>query len=115
MSGTNMVNNGRCVENVSQTVLETEFGTFDLFVYQEKETGKEHVVLKKAWGDKVPLVRIHSECATGVIFASVYCDCRGQLLEAMAKIQDAGGLLIYLHEEGRGIGLTKKIKAYELQ
>ncbi len=101
------------MKQTAKSILETEFGTFDIFVYQDDE-GKEHVALKKEY-DKNPLVRIHSKCATGDIFASLYCDCRSQLHESMRKIQKEGGVLVYLEQEGRGLGLTHKIKAYELQ
>jgi len=93
--------------------LETEFGVFDIHVYRESR-GVEHVALVKSWDD-IPLVRLHSKCATGDIFGSVYCDCRLQLHEALHKIQQQGGVLVYLEQEGRGLGLTHKIKAYELQ
>ncbi|MDF2379586.1 MAG: GTP cyclohydrolase II [Candidatus Gracilibacteria bacterium] len=103
------------IERMAVSVIETEFGEFEILVYKELESGKEHVVLKKEWGDLVPLVRIHSSCMTGDIFASVYCDCRSQLHQAMKKVSEQGGLIVYLDQEARGLGLTHKIKAYELQ
>lgn len=101
------------IHQTAKSTLDTEFGTFDILVYQE-DSGLEHVVLIKEWKDD-PLVRIHSKCATGDIFGSVFCDCRLQLHSAMKKIQEQGGILVYLEQEGRGLGLTHKIKAYELQ
>lgn len=110
-----MIINNDMIQKTAQSVLDTEFGSFEILIFQDEKM-VEHVVLKREWkeGD-VPLVRIHSKCATGDIFASVFCDCRGQLHEAMKRIQTEGGLLIYLEQEGRGLGLTHKIKAYELQ
>ena len=102
------------IHRTAQTVLDTEQGTFDFYVYQDT-SGKEHMVLVKGWGDTIPLVRIHSKCATGDIFGSVYCDCRAQLHEALKLIQEQGGMVIYLDQEGRGLGLSHKIMAYELQ
>lgn len=101
------------MKRTAQSQLETEFGPFEIFVYQDDE-GKEHVALKKE-GSGVPLVRLHSKCATGDIFGSLYCDCRLQLHTSMRMIQAQGGVLVYLEQEGRGLGLTHKIKAYELQ
>jgi 3,4-dihydroxy 2-butanone 4-phosphate synthase/GTP cyclohydrolase II len=93
--------------------LPTEFGDFELSVFkiQEKEVT---VLVKKGWLDS-PLVRIHSECKTGDLFSSFRCDCGPQLQFSMKEIQQRGGILIYLPQEGRGIGLIEKLKAYNLQ
>ncbi|MGE3278931.1 MAG: GTP cyclohydrolase II [Candidatus Altimarinota bacterium] len=102
------------IHKTAQTILDTEHGTFDFVVYQDA-AGKEHMALLKDWGDKVPLVRIHSECATGDLFASQFCDCGQQLEKGLEMIQREGGVMMYLRQEGRGLGLGKKIQAYELQ
>jgi 3,4-dihydroxy 2-butanone 4-phosphate synthase/GTP cyclohydrolase II len=108
-------NIGSFLEKTASTTLETEFGMFQMIVYREKSTGKEHIALLKEWGEKTPFVRLHSECATGDIFSSTFCDCGKQLHKAMEIIQQEGGVLVYLRQEGRGLGLTQKIQAYELQ
>jgi GTP cyclohydrolase II len=98
--------------------LPTEFGKFRIRVFHEQTTNLDHVAL--TLGDMIGpdpvLVRIHSECLTGDAFGSLRCDCGPQLKSAMEMIHQAGwGCVVYLRQEGRGIGLREKIKAYHLQ
>ena len=106
------------VERGVRVKLPTEFGDFDLIPYRQISNGLEHVALiKGSWRKDEPvLVRVHSSCVTGDIFGSKKCDCGQQLHESMRKIDKAGkGVIVYMNQEGRGIGLFNKIKAYKLQ
>ncbi len=106
------------VQREVEVFLPTEFGDFNIVGYKDTITGCEHVALyKDDNSDKIPLIRVHSECLTGDIFHSLKCDCNMQLHRALDMINDYGkGALIYIKDhEGRGIGLINKLKAYKLQ
>ncbi len=98
--------------------LPTTFGDFELAAYKQKETGQIHLALLKGkWelGEAI-LVRVHSSCVTGDIFGSCRCDCGEQLHKAMERVNQEGkGIILYMNQEGRGIGLMNKLKAYKLQ
>ena len=106
------------VEQGEEVKMPTEYGDFRLIPFRQKSNGKEHVALIKGkWEKDEPvLVRVHSSCATGDIFGSERCDCGEQLHRAMRIVEEEGkGVILYLNQEGRGIGLMAKIAAYKLQ
>ena len=108
----------KLVERVESVRLPTEHGDFELILYHSKVDAQHHLALVKGdvAGKSNVLVRVHSECLTGDVFGSRRCDCGPQLHQAMRQISEAGlGVIVYMRQEGRGIGLAPKIKAYKLQ
>lgn len=106
------------IEEVVRVNMPTKYGDFTMVAFKEKLTGAEHMALiKGTWEDDEPvLTRVHSSCFTGDILGSLRCDCGEQLHKAMKMVQDEGkGLILYMNQEGRGIGLMNKLKAYKLQ
>ncbi|MBR6844645.1 MAG: bifunctional 3,4-dihydroxy-2-butanone-4-phosphate synthase/GTP cyclohydrolase II [Bacteroidales bacterium] len=106
------------IRKEQEVFLPTQWGNFQLIAYTQLDNGNTHMVLRKGeWEEDEPvLVRVHSSCATGDIFGSCKCDCGEQLHHAMQMIEREGkGLIAYMSQEGRGIGLVNKLKAYHLQ
>lgn len=106
------------IERHLNVKMPTRSGDFDLVAYSQKSDGREHLALTKGeWDENDPvLVRVHSSCVTGDIFGSCRCDCGPQLEKAMKMVEKEGrGVVLYMNQEGRGIGLLNKLKAYKLQ
>ncbi len=108
----------KLIERIEVVKMPTDYGDFDLHLYRSTLDNQHHIALVKGdvTGQKEVLVRVHSECLTGDIFGSRRCDCGPQLHQAMKQVAHAGrGVIVYMRQEGRGIGLAPKIKAYKLQ
>ena len=106
------------IEELVRVDMPTKYGHFTLVAFKEKTTGAEHLALTKgSWGEEEPvLTRVHSSCFTGDILGSLRCDCGDQLHHAMKMVEREGkGIILYMNQEGRGIGLVNKLKAYKLQ
>ena len=110
--------NESLIQRIISVDMPTDYGHFILTAFKQIDTGQEHLVLQKGtWEENEPvLVRVHSSCVTGDIFHSLRCDCGEQLSKSMEMIEkDGKGVIIYINQEGRGIGLINKLKAYKLQ
>jgi len=110
--------NDTLIDREVSVKMPTQWGDFEMIAYTQKNTGDHHLALiKGTWEPGEPvLVRVHSSCVTGDIFGSCRCDCGPQLHKAMEKVSEEGkGVIVYMNQEGRGIGLINKLKAYQLQ
>jgi 3,4-dihydroxy 2-butanone 4-phosphate synthase / GTP cyclohydrolase II len=108
----------KLVERIEVVKLPTDYGDFNLYLYQSRIDAQHHLALVcgDVAGKRNVLVRVHSECLTGDVFGSRRCDCGPQLHSAIRQVAEAGcGVIVYMRQEGRGIGLAPKIKAYKLQ
>jgi 3,4-dihydroxy 2-butanone 4-phosphate synthase/GTP cyclohydrolase II len=108
----------KLVERLEVVKLPTDYGDFDLYLYESRVDGQHHLALVcgEVAGKPAVLVRVHSQCLTGDVFGSRRCDCGAQLHQAMRQVAEVGcGVVVYMRQEGRGIGLAPKIKAYKLQ